>query len=129
MSDQDAFRIQTVQDVAEALAFLTDQVLVWNEQAIDEHCVRINRFATHLRDALDVDLAAIDIGIVAGVGKFAVVVTVQPVFGVETAGYGAHRTTDRALLIGHIEIHENLLQRWAKGTSITSAWWPRRRSM
>lgn len=34
--DQDALGVEAVQDVAEALAFLTDAVAVGNEQAVDE---------------------------------------------------------------------------------------------
>src|SRR3546814_4190001 len=65
-ADQDALGVEAVEDIGEALAFLADPVLFGNEQPIDEDRVRIHGLAAHFRDEMDVDLAAIEIGIEDG---------------------------------------------------------------
>ena len=62
-ADQDALGVEAVQDVAEALAFFADAVLIGDEQAVDEDRVRVDRLAAHLRDAVHVDLAAVEVGV------------------------------------------------------------------
>ena len=61
--DQHAFGVETVQDVAEALACFANQVLIGNEQVVDEHCIGVDRLAAHLGNALDFHPAAINVGI------------------------------------------------------------------
>ena len=51
-TDQGSFRVHGVQDVAESLALLADQVLVGDEQIVDEQHVRVDRLAAHLLDQL-----------------------------------------------------------------------------
>src|SRR3546814_8327306 len=64
--DQYTFGVQAVEDIAEALAFLTDPILFGDEQSVDEDRVRIDRLATHFRNLVDVDLRAIKIGVEDG---------------------------------------------------------------
>ena len=52
-----------MQDVGEALAFFADAVGLWNEQAVDEDRVGVHRVAAHLRDAVHVDLATVQVGV------------------------------------------------------------------
>ena len=49
--DQDALGVQAVEDVAEALAFLADQVLRRDLQVVDEHLVGL--VVHHVADRLD----------------------------------------------------------------------------
>ena len=46
--DQDPLRVQPVQQIVEALAFLADPVLLRHRQAVEEDLVRIDRVAAHL---------------------------------------------------------------------------------
>src|ERR1700734_1652177 len=64
--DQDALRIEAVEDVGEPLALLADPIFFGDEQAVNEDGVGIDRLAPHLRDALHVDLRAVEIGVEDG---------------------------------------------------------------
>jgi hypothetical protein len=61
-ADQDALRIQAVQKIIKALAFLADAVLLGHAQPVDEDLVRIDRVPAHLVDQPHLDLAAVEIG-------------------------------------------------------------------
>ena len=63
---QHALGIQTVEDVAETLAFLADPVVLGDEQAIDEDGVGIDRVAAHFADAAHLDLFAVEVGVEQG---------------------------------------------------------------
>ena len=65
--DNDALRIEAMQQVVEALALLPDAVRVGNEEVLDEDAVRIDRGSAHLGDPTHLDLAAIELGNVAAI--------------------------------------------------------------
>ncbi len=65
-ADQDALRIEAVEDVLEAAAFLADAILDRHFQAVDEHLVGVDRFATHLVDLAHFDEAAVERGVEQG---------------------------------------------------------------
>src|SRR5436853_255781 len=62
-ADENAFRIETVEKIAKALSFLTDAVLIADEEIVDEHRVRIDRAAAHFLDAPDFNFRAVEIGV------------------------------------------------------------------
>ncbi|MNX61053.1 hypothetical protein D3C86_919780 [compost metagenome] len=64
--DQDAFRVQTVQDVFKPAAFFADAVGHRNAQAINEQHVRVHGLAAHFLDFAHLDLFAVQIGIEQG---------------------------------------------------------------
>ena len=61
--DQNALRIQAVQDVRKALVFLTHPVFHGDAQTVDEHLIGIHAFAPQLVDLANLHRAAIHIGI------------------------------------------------------------------
>src|ERR1700733_13231576 len=61
--NQDAFGIETMQNVGKALALLADPIRIRNEKAIDENRIGVDRLAAHLRDSMDIDLRSIEIGV------------------------------------------------------------------
>ena len=62
-ADQDAFRVETVEDDLEPLPFAADSVLLGNPQILDEQHVRIHRMPAHLVDQAHLDLGSIEIGV------------------------------------------------------------------
>ena len=61
--NQDALRIQAVQDVAEAFAFFSDAVFHGDAQTVNEHLIGVNALAAQLFDFADFNLAAIHVGV------------------------------------------------------------------
>ena len=61
--DQDAFGIEAVQEIAETLALLADQVRFGHRQPVDEHGVGIDALAAHLVDFADLHVVAVQVGI------------------------------------------------------------------
>ena len=61
--NQDALGIEAVQDVGKALALLADPVGLRNEQAVDEDGIGIDRLAAHLRNAMNIDLGPVEVGV------------------------------------------------------------------
>ncbi len=61
--DQDALGIHAVQNVFEAAAFVADAVGGRHLQSVDEHLVRIDRFAPHFRNLARFHEVAVEIGI------------------------------------------------------------------
>src|SRR5437899_2019022 len=64
--NQHPLRVETVQEILESLAFLSDAILLRYKQVIDEDRVRVDRLASHLGDALDLDFAAVEVGVEDG---------------------------------------------------------------
>ena len=62
-SDQDPLRVEAVQKVAKALAFLANTILNRNHQAVNEKLVRIHGLAPHLVDFTYLDALPIKISI------------------------------------------------------------------
>src|SRR5690606_20969517 len=60
---QDPLRIEAVEQVVEALALFADQVFLLDLQPVDEELVRVHGLAAHLRDAADLDLVPVEVGI------------------------------------------------------------------
>ena len=61
--DQDALRVQPVQDLAKALAFFADQILGRDRKPVDEQFVRIDTFPAHLFDLAHGDERSVQIGV------------------------------------------------------------------
>ncbi|MEA3220786.1 MAG: hypothetical protein OZX49_01901 [Immundisolibacter sp.] len=61
--DQDALRIQAVQQVTKALAFLADAVLHGDFQAVDEHLVRVHALAAHFLDLAHLHPGAVQVAV------------------------------------------------------------------
>src|SRR5437867_6515424 len=59
--DEDALRVEPVQNVAEALAFLPDPVFHRDAKPVDEHLVGIHALAAQLLDLADFDLRAVQV--------------------------------------------------------------------
>jgi hypothetical protein len=62
-TDQYAFGVEAVQQIAEALAFFANEVFQRYRQAVDEHLVRVHRLAPHLGDFAYVAMVPVEIGI------------------------------------------------------------------
>src|SRR6185369_10584670 len=62
-ADQDSLRVDAVQEVAKALAFLADAVLDRDFHAVEEQLVGVDALAAHLLDLADLHLAAIEVGV------------------------------------------------------------------
>ena len=62
-TDQDALRVQAVEDIAKALALLADPIGFGDEQVIDEDRIGIDGLAAHLLDLADLDRGTVEIGI------------------------------------------------------------------
>src|SRR5258708_5104504 len=61
--DQDALRIESVQDVGEGFAFLADAIGVWNKEPVYEDRIGIHRLAAHLGNSMNIDLRPIEVGV------------------------------------------------------------------
>ena len=61
-ADQDALRIEAVENIFETAAFLADAVLHRDFQAVDEHLIGIDRLPSHLLDLAHLDEAAVERG-------------------------------------------------------------------
>jgi len=61
--NQNALRIEAVQDIAEPATLLTDPIGHWHPQAFDEELVRVDCPAPHLVDLMHRDMAAVEVHI------------------------------------------------------------------
>src|SRR3981081_435714 len=61
--NQDALGIEAVQDVGKTLALLADPVGLRNEQAVDEDGIGIDRLAAHFRNAVNIGLGPVEVGV------------------------------------------------------------------
>src|SRR4029077_13843544 len=61
-ADQDALRIETVEDIFKTVAFLADAVLDRHVEAVDENLIGVDRLPSHLLDLAHLDEAAVERG-------------------------------------------------------------------
>src|SRR5262249_57553625 len=62
-ANQDALRIDAVQDVVEATAFLADAILQRHRQRVEKELVGVDRLAAHLVDLAHLDVAPPEVGV------------------------------------------------------------------
>ena len=61
--NKNALGIQSIEDVAESLAFLADAICSRHAHAVDEHLIRINGLATHLVDFARLEFIAVNVDV------------------------------------------------------------------